>query len=178
MALIPAPPPFEPDPGHAGEGTDTLTNPSTCSPDRLREVAMNARAPLEAEAMQTSVFLAKLIGPILLVMGMSMLTNADGFRAMAQEFLRSRALIYLAGLIALVPGLAIVLVHNVWVLDWRVIITLFGWLGIIGGVLRLLLPEQVSEIGTAVVERKEYLAGGGVAVITVGLFLSLFGYFI
>lgn len=42
--------------------------------------------------MQTSIFLAQLIGPGFLVIGLGMLLNRDGYRAMAQEFLKSRAL--------------------------------------------------------------------------------------
>ena len=126
--------------------------------------------------MQTSYFLAKLIGPMLLVIGIGMLFNADGYRAMAEEFLKSRALIYLAGLLALVPGLAIVLTHNVWASDWRVIITVLGWLGLVGGVFRLLLPQQVSEIGTAMIQRKGYVAGGSLGVLALGAILSFYGY--
>lgn len=76
--------------------------------------------------MQTSVFLAQLIGPLFLVVGLGMLTNAEGYRGMAQEFLASRALIHIAGLMAFLPGLAIVLLHNIWTFDWRLIITLLG----------------------------------------------------
>ena len=58
-----------------------------------------------------------------------MLVNRAGYHAhSAKEFLKSRALIYLAGVLTLIPGLALVLVHNVWAVDWRVLITLFGWL--------------------------------------------------
>ena len=101
--------------------------------------------------MQTSRFLAQLIGPTFLVIGLGMLANPEGYRTMAREFLKSRALIYLAGLLALVPGLAIVIVHNVWVPDWRLIITIFGWLAVIGGVFRLLFPQKVTSIGEKMV---------------------------
>ena len=126
--------------------------------------------------MPTSLFLAQLIGPLLLVMGAGMLANADSYRAMAHEFLASRALIYIAGLMAFVPGLAIVLLHNVWAFDWRLIITLLGWLSLIGGIFRLLLPRQVTAVGTAMLARRHYLKGGGIAVLALGAVLSFFGY--
>ena len=126
--------------------------------------------------MQTSYFLAKMIGPLFLVMGIGMLLNGDGYRAMAEEFLKSRALIYIAGLLALLPGLAIVNLHNVWSADWRVIITIFGWLGLVGGVFRLLLPQQVTRIGTAMLASQGYLTGAAVAVIALGAILSFYGY--
>lgn len=39
--------------------------------------------------MQTSRVLAQLIGPTLLVIGLGMLANREGYRAMAREFPRS-----------------------------------------------------------------------------------------
>ena len=126
--------------------------------------------------MQTSAFLAQLIGPLLLVMGVGMAANADSYRAMAEEFLASRALIYIAGLLAFVPGLAIVLVHNVWAFDWRVIVTLLGWLSLIGGIFRLVLPQKVTAVGAAMLARPGYLTGGGIATLALGAILSLFGY--
>lgn len=126
--------------------------------------------------MQKSVFLAQLIGPLLLVMGVGMVANAESYRAMAHEFLASRALIYIAGLLAFVPGLAIVLVHNVWAFDWRVIITLLGWLSLLGGIFRLLLPRQVTAVGSAMLARPGYLTGGGIAVLALGAILTVFGY--
>jgi len=126
--------------------------------------------------MQTSVFLAQLIGPLLLVMGIGMVANTESYRTMAHEFLASRALIYIAGLLAFVPGLAIVLVHNVWAFDWRVIITLLGWLSLLGGLFRLLLPQKVTAVGSAMLARPRYLTGGGIAVLALGAILTVFGY--
>jgi hypothetical protein len=131
----------------------------------------------DASRMPTSLLLARLIGPTLLVIGAGMLINGAGYRAMADEFLRSRALIYIAGLLALVPGLAIVITHNVWTADWRVIITLFGWLAVLGGIFRLLMPQQVSNIGASIIARPGTLTFGGGVVVALGAILSFFGYF-
>jgi hypothetical protein len=127
--------------------------------------------------MQTSIFLAQLIGPGFLVIGLGMLINRDGYREMAQEFLKSRPLIYLAGLLAIGPGLAIVLVHNVWAADWRVIITIFGWLGTIGGAFRILFPRQVSELGNRVLASTNFMLIPAVVVLALGAILSFYGYF-
>jgi uncharacterized membrane protein len=126
--------------------------------------------------MQASRFLAQLIGPTFLVIGLGMLANRQGYRAMAHEFLQSRALIYLAGLLALVPGIAIVLAHNVWVLDWRLIITIFGWLAVTGGVARVLFPQKVMAIGERMVTSHRYMLGGGIVVLVLGAILAFYGY--
>jgi uncharacterized protein YjeT (DUF2065 family) len=126
--------------------------------------------------MQTSIFLAQLIGPIFVVLGVGMLAQPTGYRAMAEEFLASPALIYLSGLLVLVPGLAIVLTHNVWSFDWRLIVTLLGWLATISGIFRLLMPGQVRRFGTAALARRGWLRGSGVVMVALGAVLSSFGY--
>jgi hypothetical protein len=47
----------------------------------------------------------------------------------------------------LVAGLSMVRVHNVWVADWRIIITLAGWFSVFGGVVRMLMPDKEAELG-------------------------------
>ena len=126
--------------------------------------------------MPTSLFLAQLIGPTLIIMGAGMVASPPDWRAMAEDFLASPALIFLAGLLALVPGLAIVLSHNVWALDWRLIITLIGWLAIVGGAFRILMPRQVRAIGTSMIRRTGWMRGGGAVVAPLGAVLAWFGF--
>ena len=128
------------------------------------------------DTMQTSLFLAKLIGPTLLVVGVGMLINRDGYRDMAREFLGSRALIYLAGILAFVPGLAMVLAHNVRAADWRIVITILSWLALIGGAFRILFPQEVTRIGTRVIGNPNAMLIGGAVTLVLGAILCFYGY--
>ena len=51
-----------------------------------------------------------------------------------------------SGLYATLMGLVIVLCHNIWVADMRVLVTLVGWLALGSGVLLLMIPEAYSFI--------------------------------
>src|SRR3979490_450704 len=93
--------------------------------------------------MSTSAFIARLIGPVMLVIGLAVFANHRALRELAEEFLASRALIFLSGLLIMPVGLAIVLTHNIWAADGRVMITLFGWLNAIGGAGRVGAPPPV-----------------------------------
>jgi len=126
--------------------------------------------------MQTSIFLAKLIGPILLVAGVAMLVNRKELDALAHEFLRSRAFLVLFGFIDLAAGLAIVLTHNVWIADWRVIITLLGWLLLVRGLVRIFLPDQVKAFATKVLRNANAVTTSLAVTAALGLVLSYFGY--
>jgi uncharacterized membrane protein len=124
----------------------------------------------------SSRYLAKLIGPLFLAIGIGMLVNAPLYRAMGAQFLQSAALIYLTGILALPVGIAILLAHNVWAADWRVIITVLGWLAIIGGAVRIIVPQFVQHIGGAALHLAALPFIGGVIVLVLGGVLSFFGY--
>jgi hypothetical protein len=126
--------------------------------------------------MQTSVFLARLIGPVMLVVGLAVFANQRAFRDMAEEFLASRALLFLSGLLIMPMGLAIVLTHNVWTADWRVLITLFGWLNAIGGAVRLLAPNTVMQTGRAMLRRPYFVPAAAAIWVVLGLLFCLFGF--
>ena len=99
--------------------------------------------------MATSILIAKLIGPIVLVAAIAMIADVKGMQEMARGFLKDRALIFITGVMAMLGGLAIVNSHNNWIADWPVIITLFGWAMFIGGAIRMALPSVVRSIGGA-----------------------------
>jgi uncharacterized protein YjeT (DUF2065 family) len=126
--------------------------------------------------METSLFLAQLIGPVLIVIGLGLLLKKTEFREMATDFLSSRALIFVSGLLTLVAGLAIVLTHNVWEFNWPVIITILGWLSVFGGVFRILFPNSVQSVGTSMLDKPATMTVSGAIQIVLGLWLSYVGY--
>ena len=126
--------------------------------------------------MATSRYLAKLIGPLLLAVGVGMLVNAPLYRVMGAQFLHSVPLIYLSGLLALPVGIAIVLAHNVWEASWRVLITVFGWLAVIGGAVRIVVPQFVQHVGGAIMHLAALPFIGGLVVLVLGGVLAWFGY--
>lgn len=126
--------------------------------------------------MSTSIFIARLIGPVMLVTGLAALMKSRDLRAIGEEFLDSRALMFLGGLITMSAGLAIVLTHNIWTADWRVIVTLFGWLTTIAGAMRIVAPPFLIAGGRAFVRHPTMgLIAGGIWV-AIGLLFCFFGY--
>jgi len=126
--------------------------------------------------LETSILIAKLMGPVMLVTGLALWVNAERFRAMGREFLASDALIFVAGLLALSLGVTLVVVHNVWVASWPVIITLIGWVSLIAGIVRLIFPGQLRKMASGLVERKEVSLAGGAIYVVLGALLTYFGF--
>jgi hypothetical protein len=126
--------------------------------------------------MPTSIFLAKLIGPLLVLTGVSLLANRKSFEALLQEALRGTFFVYFLGLIDFAVGLAIVLTHNVWTADWRVIITILGWFLIVRGVIRTLLTDHAKAMGTKLLHNKNATTVALAVTLVLGAVLSYFGY--
>lgn len=126
--------------------------------------------------METSIFLAQLIGPVFLAMGVALMINPQRIRQMGREFVDSEALIFLSGIIVLPVGLAIVINHNVWVAGWPVIITIIGWLAIFAGAVRILVSGTVKSIGKVMLDKTEYYVAPGAVMVALGAYLSYLGY--
>jgi hypothetical protein len=131
---------------------------------------------LRERDMQTSIFLARLLGPLLLLTGAGIVLNPKSFRTIAGEVVRSVTLVYLFGFMDLAAGLAIVLTHNVWAASWRVLITLIGWLLLIRGAVRIVAPEIVMGYAAKVIRNKQVIPSAGAIVGVLGLVLCYFGY--
>lgn len=49
------------------------------------------------------------------------------------------------GYITLLMGLVTVILHNVWVFDWRVVIAILGWSTLIKGIMKIGFPEVIHQ---------------------------------
>lgn len=127
--------------------------------------------------MSSSIFIAKLLGPLFLIVGLAVPFKMQTFRTILQEFIGSAALLYLAGFFGLLGGLALVLTHNLWVFDWRLIITLIGWLTIIRAVVTIFWPQQIVAIGSAILNHSGMFGTTAVINLLIGLIFSYYGYF-
>lgn len=70
------------------------------------------------------------------------------------------ALTYLTGFIAVTFGLLIIGYHNLWVADWRVLITIIGWLALIKGLIFIVLPKLGPAVRLFRLRARRRLTGG------------------
>lgn len=127
--------------------------------------------------MENSTFLAKLIGPYMVIVAIGMMLNRKSYQRIMEDFFKNPALICLGGVVALIIGLLIVLFHNVWVGSWPVIITIFGWLGLIKGTCLIILPNSVAKLTQVYQKKTALLIVHLVIILALGILLVLRGYF-
>lgn len=125
--------------------------------------------------MQPVVFMARLIGPLFVVLGIGMLLNSALYADMIGQAVLVPVLIALSGILTFGAGVAMLNGYHSWTLDWRVIITIIGWLFVIAGFIRIVLPVVAAAAAMSV-----YSPGGiviaGVIVLLIGAYLSFEGY--
>ena len=106
--------------------------------------------------LETSLFLAQFWGSLIFIMSVMFLIRR---KVLTEEFLhsvRDRSFTIFSGILAVVLGLVTVLLHNVWILDWRLLVTLFGWASLIKGITLIGYPESIKSI-TKILKRNPVL---------------------
>lgn len=93
--------------------------------------------------MDISIFLAKFWGWYLLIFFFILSYNPIRIRQIFED-LKDQKFVILVSFIAIIIGLVNILFHNIWKPDWRILITLLGWLALILGLLLFTLPIRSS----------------------------------
>jgi hypothetical protein len=130
-------------------------------PLEKRELSGRNATDEESGAMNSRQ-LAGVIGPTLVALGITEALNVHIFDNQIAQ------VVYLNGTILFVAGLALVRAHNRWAWTWPTLITVTGWMLLMGGLYRMIAPEgpQATRESHAVFA----------AVVVIGVVLSFKGY--
>jgi hypothetical protein len=125
--------------------------------------------------MYPSQTIARLVGPVMAAVGIGMLVNQATYREAAQ-FVGGLPFIYFSGILALVTGLYILNVHNVWAPDWRSAVTAVGWLLTCVGAFRIVAPQFSSFVASAIIANGGFFIGAGIVLLGIGGFITFKSY--
>ena len=123
-----------------------------------------------------AIWISKFLGPVILVFSIPMVVTPTSLQETTRRFLADTPLVLISGVLAMTAGLSIVNTHNVWVLDWTLIVTLFGWALVLGGVTRVIAPHIVQRVGNATMGRPMMMRIVGTFWALLGAFLTFKGY--
>jgi hypothetical protein len=126
--------------------------------------------------MELTNFLAQLLGLTLAIFAGIAVLQPGMIRAVVREFGVSPMVTLLYGTASIMGGLAIVISHNVWVADWPVLVTVFGWVVLLKGIATFASPELLHDVGESV-----YSSPGRTQIILViagifGIYLAGAGF--
>jgi hypothetical protein len=91
--------------------------------------------------MNTQTFVAQFWGWLTLTVALILFIRPKVLHDVKRLIVENRAFGLAYGLMSLILGITSVLLHNVWELNWHVVITIFGWLALVKGIIVLAWPE-------------------------------------
>ncbi len=96
--------------------------------------------------LSRTIYLSRLFGLSCILIALSMMFHKQAVVEMVAGLLRDPSMMFLAGVLALVAGLAMVLAHNIWSGGaLPVVVTILGWLTLLKGLMFLLLLPGDAE---------------------------------
>ncbi|MBL8846671.1 MAG: hypothetical protein JNN24_12955 [Hyphomicrobium zavarzinii] len=126
--------------------------------------------------MTNAELIAGFAGPLLIAVAAALLINRRTVAGLLTGTLNSPEFIFFSGIFTLLAGLAIVRVHNIWSAEWTVLITVLGWLCVVGGILRIIWPERVSALRNSVIKGENTITAWALVALLLGAFLTAKGY--
>jgi len=124
--------------------------------------------------MDLTNYLAQVWGITIVIASLSLILNQNYLKKIYSIFEDEKDSFF-TGLLLFVAGIAIVLSHNLWVKNWRIIITLMGWFLLIKGFFILILPEVVKNL-VKKIENKDWLPLCLLSALIFGLALTYLGF--
>jgi len=122
-------------------------------------------------------FLATVMGWYFIILSLYMLFKHENLRLVMTDILEQRALFFFVAIVTLIIGLLLVVSHNIWVLGWPLIITLFSWLILISGLIRIFYPETARKMANSFLSHPKRIKITGVVMFIIGIWLLFCVYY-
>jgi hypothetical protein len=131
--------------------------------------------PATPESQARTRAFARIIGPWLVIVPGIIAVRAPDMGAFASEFFKSPLFIWFSGALLLFAGLLIIALHQYWSSTAAVVISLFGWVLAVRGVVLLAVPKLYERVGTALEAVSVVRSLFGV-LVAIGLYLTYVGW--
>lgn len=89
-------------------------------------------------------FLAQVFGIYLAIMCIALVLRHGAIKAAGWQMVSQPPILLFSAIFTLMLGLALVLTHNVWVMDWPVLVTIICWMVFIKGLFLLFFPQKAE----------------------------------
>lgn len=123
------------------------------------------------ESLEISMVLARFWGSLFVILGL--LSIGVKFLGKVIGYTEERTITISTGYITFLLGLGTVVLHTLWVADWRIAITLLGWATLIKGIMKIGFPDHIHK--QAQMFKKGQLLWGGI-IFLLGAWLFWMGF--
>lgn len=121
--------------------------------------------------MKNSIYIGRVMGWYFVIFGLVILLRHQVMHAAILQIATQPALLFFVAINTLIIGLLLVVAHNVWVRGWQVVITILSWLILIGGLVRVSMPEIAIKGAEWWIHNPTYLTVVAAIYVILGVFL-------
>jgi hypothetical protein len=122
-----------------------------------------------------TIQLARIYGIVALTAALAALLSPKRMGLVLSEFEASPGLTFMAALFALILGLVMVMVHNLWTDIAAIIVTLFGWIVLVKGILLLATPDGLLRFAAASASSPARIRLWGIAALVLAAIFLIIG---
>ena len=126
----------------------------------------------------TDASIFQILGLFYLAMGLGMLADPRFYKEMINKMIDNEAVFFVTGLLIFIMGYFLVAYLNIWIGGWTIIITIFGWLTLLEGLMMIVIPEKSIKLYNSIKVSKGQLSIYGVIVFVLGIIFTYLGYFV
>lgn len=124
--------------------------------------------------MDLSIFFARLFGLYFLIFATLWVVFKDQFEVSLRELVASRSFIFFSGVMNLLLGLTIVLLHPHWSWQWQVGVTILGYFALFHGILRCAFVDHVQRFATDMLRNRHWIPL--IILFILGAFFTYHGF--
>ncbi|OGJ52243.1 hypothetical protein A2335_01170 [Candidatus Peregrinibacteria bacterium RIFOXYB2_FULL_32_7] len=127
--------------------------------------------------MEIAKFIASILSPIYLVLGLSILFYTKSWQKLINKWEQDHYSMFTIALAQMFIGLIIVKIYNVWVWNVWLIITIIGWIALFKGVFYFLAPGSWIRPLLKTCNKEGFIYFGAVFALVLGVVLGYYSYF-
>lgn len=126
--------------------------------------------------MHISKFLAKVIGIYFIIVSTAIFINFNQFSSYINNLLNDAPLMFVTGFFTLILGILMIVSHNIWQWNWRILITLVGWITLIKAISIIFYPQFIDKVSILFVQNVNFAYGAAAIDFILGLILCYCGF--
>ncbi len=124
----------------------------------------------------TTRFCARVIGPLMLIMGAVVIARFDDIALVLPAFFHDAPLVFVVGAVTLIAGLVLLAAHHHWSNATAVLITFFGVLTTLRGIVLLVAPGFIAAFAANAMRATPVAFIAGAIALLLGLWLTYAGW--
>jgi len=103
--------------------------------------------------MENAILIAKIASIVYLSIAVGTFLSPSLMKKILDDFVKGPGLTFLAAWMTTVISMLIILSYNVWARHRGLLVTIFGWIGLIKGISFFIMPQNFIKMSSALVKK-------------------------